>query len=235
MTSCPPWTNSRCSPGKHLSPEQWDPGGRGWARWDPAVAGGSPGPRGGWWGPEILPVPHSALPQTWLRGPGPSQERCGGWEHAVSRVAGLSAHEVAQVPPDPIRSLWGEQLPPGREATVPAWLSRATMQVSRAGDAGFPRGPSQASRASPVVYMVKNLPTLWEAEIKQNAGLDEAQAGIKITGRNNLTHSDITTLLAESKDELKSLLMKVKEESEKPGLKLNSQKTKIVASGPITS
>ena len=83
--------------------------------------------------------------------------------------------------------------------------------------------------------MVKNLPTLWEAEIKQNAGLDEAQAGIKITRRNNLTHSDITTLLAESKEELKSLLMKVKGESEKPGLKLNSQKTKIVASGPITS
>ena len=71
--------------------------------------------------------------------------------------------------------------------------------------------------------------------IMRNSGLDEAQAGIKITRRNNLTHSDITTLLAESKEELKSLLMKVKGESEKPGLKLNSQKTKIVASGPITS
>ena len=71
----------------------------------------------------------------------------------------------------------------------------------------------------------------------QNAGLDEAQAGIKIAGRNinNLTYADDTTLIAESEEELKSLLMKVKEESEKVGLKLNFQKTKIVASGPITS
>ena len=69
----------------------------------------------------------------------------------------------------------------------------------------------------------------------RNAGLDEAQAGIKISGRNinNLRHADDTTLMAESK--LKSLLMKVKEESEKVGLKLNIQKTKIMASGPITS
>ena len=70
-----------------------------------------------------------------------------------------------------------------------------------------------------------------------NAGLDEAQAGIKITGRNfnNLRFADDTTLMAESKEELKSLLMKVKEESEKVGLKLNIQKTKIMASSPITS
>ena len=70
-----------------------------------------------------------------------------------------------------------------------------------------------------------------------NAGLDEAQAGIKIAGRNsnNLRYTDDTTLMAESKEELKSLLMKVKEESEKVGLKLNIQKTKIMASGPITS
>ena len=67
--------------------------------------------------------------------------------------------------------------------------------------------------------------------------LDEAQAGIKITGRNinNLRYVDDTTLMAESEEELKSLLMKVKEESEKVGLKLNIQKTKIMASGPITS
>ena len=67
----------------------------------------------------------------------------------------------------------------------------------------------------------------------QNAGLDEAQARIKIAGRNinNLSHSDDTTLVAESEEELKSLLMKVKEESEKIGLKLNIQKTKIMASG----
>ena len=71
----------------------------------------------------------------------------------------------------------------------------------------------------------------------RNAGLDEAQAGIKIPGRNtnNLRYADDTTLLAESEEELKSLLMKVKEESEKVGLKLNIQNTKIMASGPITS
>ena len=71
----------------------------------------------------------------------------------------------------------------------------------------------------------------------QNAGLDEAQAGIKIAWRNinNLRYADDTTLMAESKEELKSLLMKMKEESEKVGLKLNIQKTKFVASGPITS
>ena len=70
----------------------------------------------------------------------------------------------------------------------------------------------------------------------RNAGLKEAQAGIKIAGRNtnNLKYADDTTLMAESEEELKSLLMKVKEESEKAGLKLNIQKTKIMASGPIT-
>ena len=71
----------------------------------------------------------------------------------------------------------------------------------------------------------------------RNAGLDEAQAGIKVAGRNinNLRYADDTTLMAESEEELKSLLMKVKEESEKVGLKLNIQKTKIMPSGPITS
>ena len=71
----------------------------------------------------------------------------------------------------------------------------------------------------------------------RNAGLEEVQAGIKIAGRNinNLRYADDTTLMAESEEELKSLLMKVKEESEKVGLKLNVQKTKIMASGPITS
>ena len=73
--------------------------------------------------------------------------------------------------------------------------------------------------------------------IMRNAGLDKAQAGTKIAGRNinNLRYEDNTTLMAESKEEWKSLLMKVKEESEKVGLKLNIQKTKITASGPITS
>ena len=71
----------------------------------------------------------------------------------------------------------------------------------------------------------------------RNAGLDEAQAGIKITERNtnNLRYADDTTLMAESEEELKSLLMKVKRESEKVGFKLSIQKTKILASGPITS
>ena len=71
----------------------------------------------------------------------------------------------------------------------------------------------------------------------QNAGLDEAQAGIKIVRRNinSLRYADDTTLMAESEEELKSLLMKVKEENESVGLKLNFQKTKIMASGPITS
>ena len=71
----------------------------------------------------------------------------------------------------------------------------------------------------------------------RNAGLEEAQAGIKIAGKNinNLRYTDDTTLMAESEEELKSLLMKVKEETEKVGLKLNIQKTKIMASSPITS
>ena len=69
----------------------------------------------------------------------------------------------------------------------------------------------------------------------RNTGLEQAQAGIKIAGRNNLRYADDTTLMAESEEELKSLLMKVKEESEKVGLKLNNQKTKIMASSPITS
>ena len=70
----------------------------------------------------------------------------------------------------------------------------------------------------------------------RNTGLDEAQAGLKIAGRNinNLRYADDTTIMAESEEELKSLLMRVKEESEKVGLKLNVQKTKILASGPIT-
>ena len=76
---------------------------------------------------------------------------------------------------------------------------------------------------------------LYAEYIMRNAGLDEAQAGIKIAGRNNLRYADDTTLMAESEEELKSLLMKVKEVSEKVGLKLNIQKTKIMASGPITS
>ena len=71
----------------------------------------------------------------------------------------------------------------------------------------------------------------------RNAGLEETQAGIKIAGRNinNLRNADVTTFMAEGKEELKTLLMKVKEESEKAGLKLNIQKTKIITFGPVTS
>ena len=78
---------------------------------------------------------------------------------------------------------------------------------------------------------------LYAGYIMRHSGLDEAQAGIKIVGRtsNNLKYADDTTLMAESEEELKSLLMKVKVESEKVGLKLNIQKMKIMASGPITS
>ena len=78
---------------------------------------------------------------------------------------------------------------------------------------------------------------LYAEYVMQNVGLDEAQVGVKIAGRNinNLRYADDTTLMAENEEELKSLLMRVKEESEKAGLKLNIQKTKIMASSPITS
>ena len=93
------------------------------------------------------------------------------------------------------------------------------------------KGVCQGCILSPCLF------NLYAEYIMQNAWLDEAQAGIKIAGRNinNLRYPNDTTLMAESEEELKSLLMKVKEDSEKNGLKLNIQKTKIMASGPITS
>ena len=93
------------------------------------------------------------------------------------------------------------------------------------------KGVSQGCILSPCLF------NLYEVYIMRNAGLEEAQAGIKIAriNINNLRYADDTTLMAESEEELKSLLMKVKEESEKVGLKLNIQKTKIMVSGPITS
>ena len=92
------------------------------------------------------------------------------------------------------------------------------------------KGVYQGCILSPCLF------NLYAEYIKRNAGLEEAQAGIKIAGRNisNLRYTDDTTLMGESEEELKSLLIKVKEESEKGGLKLNIQKTKIMASSPIT-
>ena len=93
------------------------------------------------------------------------------------------------------------------------------------------KGACQDCTLSPCLF------NLYAEYIIRNAGLEEAQAGIKIARRNinNLRYADDTTLMTESEEELKSLLMKVKEESEKVGLKLKIQKTKIMASGPITS
>ena len=93
------------------------------------------------------------------------------------------------------------------------------------------KGVRQGCTLSPCLF------NFYAEDIMRNAGLEEAQAGIKTTRRNinNLRYAEDTTLMAESEEELKSLLMKVKEESEKVGLKLNIQKTKMIASGPITS
>ena len=112
----------------------------------------------------------------------------------------------------------------GQEATVTARYGKIDWFQIR-------KGVHQGCMLSP------NLFNLYAEYIMQNAWLDEAQAGIKIAGRNinNFRYADDTILMAESEEELKSLLMKVKDESEKVGLKLNIQNTKIMASGPITS
>ena len=112
----------------------------------------------------------------------------------------------------------------GQEATVRTGHGTADwFQIGK--------GVRQGRILSPCLF------NLYAEYIMQNPGLDEAQIGIKFVGRNinNLRYADDTTLMTESKEELKSLLMKVKEESEKVGLKLNIQKTKIMGSGPITS
>ena len=117
-----------------------------------------------------------------------------------------------------LRNLYASQ-----EATVRTVAGTDSFQIGK--------GVCQGCILSPRLF------NLYAEYIMQNAGLYEAQAGIKIAGRsiNNLRYVDDTTLLAESKEELQSLLMKVKEESEKAGLKLNIQKMKIMASGPIIS
>ena len=99
-----------------------------------------------------------------------------------------------------------------------------------------PQTGSKLSKKVSRLYIVTCLFNIYTKYIMQNTGLDEAQAGIKVAGRNvnSLTYADDTTLMAESKEELKSLLMKVKEGSEKAHLKINIQKTKLMASGPIT-
>ena len=112
----------------------------------------------------------------------------------------------------------------GQEATVRTGHGTADwLQIGK--------GEHQGCILSPCLF------NFYAEYIMRNAGLDEAQAGIKIAWRNinNLRYADDTTLMAESEEELKSLLVKVKEENEKVGLKLNIQKTKIMASGPITS
>ena len=112
----------------------------------------------------------------------------------------------------------------GQEATV--ITGHGTMDWFQIG-----KGVHQGFILSPCSF------NLYVEYIMQNAGLDEAQAGIKVAARNinNLRYTDGTTLMAESEEELRSLLMKMKEESEKVGLKINIQKTKIMASSPITS
>ena len=109
----------------------------------------------------------------------------------------------------------------------------ATVRTGHGTTDGFQiwKGVCQGYILSPCLF------NLYAGYIMRNTGLDEAQAGIKIAGRNinNLRYADDTILLEEREEELKSLLMKVKEKSEKVGLKLNVQKTKIMASGPITS
>ena len=109
----------------------------------------------------------------------------------------------------------------------------ATVRTGHGTTEGFKigKGVRQGCILSPCLF------NLYAEYIMRNAGLEEAQAGIKIAGRNisNLRYADGTTLMAESEEELKSLLMKVKEESEKVGLKLSIHKTKIMTSGPITS
>ena len=122
-------------------------------------------------------------------------------------------------PPGLLRNLYV-----GQEATVRT--GHGTTDWFQIG-----KGACQGCILSPCLF------NLYAGYIIRNSGLEEVQAGIKIARRNinNLRYADDTTLMAESEEELKSLLMKVKEESEKVGLKLNIQKTKIMASGPITS
>ena len=110
-------------------------------------------------------------------------------------------------------------------------VKKQQLELDMEQQTGSKSGKEYIKISSPCLF------NLYAEYIMRNAGLDEAQAGIKISGRNinNLRYADDTTLMAEREEELKSLLMEVKAESEKVGIKLNIQKTKIMASGPITS
>ena len=127
----------------------------------------------------------------------------------------------------------GNARPPDLPLEKPIDSKEATVRTGHGTTDWFQtgKGVHQACILSPCLFY------LYAEYIMRNAGLDEAQAGIKFARRNinNLRYADDTTLMTESEEELKSLLMKVKEESEKAGLKLNIQKTKIMTSGPITS
>ena len=128
-------------------------------------------------------------------------------------------------------SSWCAYLPTSCLVTS-SWLEMAMVGAFTSLDwFQIGKGVHQGCILSPCLF------NFYAEYIMRNAGLEEGQAGIKIAGRNinHLRYADDTTLMAESEEELRSLLMKVKEESEKVGLKLNIQKTKIMASGPITS
>ena len=151
------------------------------------------------------------------------------WRPQQSEAGQSASHQPSPQPSLPHPKSLGRKMPPAK----PVCRSRSNSRTPHGTTDWFQigKGVRQVCMLSPCLFNV------YAEYIMQSAGLDEAQARIKIAGRhiNNLRYTDDTTLMAESKEQLKSLLMKVKEECEKAGLKLNIQNTKIMASGPITS